>query len=86
MPFIWYLQLLFCYSNSVHNCQVSPNKILLHVGLLKTDKFPIYFFLNFIHLLFDFSLNLNTVELQWLEHLSDHENMFETGVVRANEC
>ena len=28
----------------------------------------------------------NTVELQWLEHLWDHENMFETGVVRANEC
>ena len=27
-----------------------------------------------------------TVELQWLEHLWDHENMFETGVVRANEC
>ena len=26
------------------------------------------------------------VELQWLEHLLDHENMFETGVVRANEC
>ena len=25
------------------------------------------------------------VELQWLEHLWDHENMFETGVVRANE-
>ena len=29
---------------------------------------------------------INTVELQWLEHLWDHENMFETGVVRANEC
>ena len=28
----------------------------------------------------------NTVELKWLEHLLDHENMFETGVVRANEC
>ena len=28
----------------------------------------------------------DTVELQWLEHLWDHENMFETGVVRANEC
>ena len=28
----------------------------------------------------------NTVDLQWLEHLSDHENMFEAGVVRANEC
>ena len=27
-----------------------------------------------------------TVELQWLEHLWNHENMFETRVVRANEC
>ena len=27
-----------------------------------------------------------TVELQCLEHLGNHENMFETGVVRANEC
>ena len=27
----------------------------------------------------------NTVELQWLEQLWNHENMFETGVVRANE-
>ena len=26
-----------------------------------------------------------TVELQWLEHLWDHENLFETRVVRANE-
>ena len=26
-----------------------------------------------------------TVELQWLEHLWDHENKFETGVVRASE-
>ena len=29
---------------------------------------------------------LYTVEIQWLEHLSDRENMFETGVVRASEC
>ena len=28
----------------------------------------------------------NTVELQWLEHLWKHENIFETGVVRGNEC
>ena len=28
---------------------------------------------------------LNTVELQWLEHPWDYENLFETGVVRANE-
>ena len=27
-----------------------------------------------------------TVELQWLEHLWDHEIMFETWVVRASEC
>ena len=26
-----------------------------------------------------------TVELQWLEHLWDYENSFETGVVRAIE-
>ena len=26
------------------------------------------------------------VEFQWLEHPRDHENMFETGVVQANEC
>ena len=28
----------------------------------------------------------STVELQWLEHLWNHKNMFETGVVRASEC
>ena len=28
----------------------------------------------------------NTVELQWLEHLWNHENIFETKVVRAIEC
>ena len=27
-----------------------------------------------------------TVELQWLEHLWNHKNVFESGVVRANEC
>ena len=26
-----------------------------------------------------------TVELQWLECLWNHENMFETGIVRASE-
>ena len=28
---------------------------------------------------------VNTVELQWLEHLWVNENIFETGVVRAKE-
>ena len=27
-----------------------------------------------------------TVELQWLEHFWDCENMFETGIDRANVC
>ena len=31
-------------------------------------------------------LRICTVELQWLKHLWNHENMFETVVVRANEC
>ena len=26
------------------------------------------------------------LQLQWLEYLWNHEIMFETGVVRANEC
>ena len=28
----------------------------------------------------------HTVQLQWLEHLLNYENMFEIGLVRANEC
>ena len=28
---------------------------------------------------------VNTVERQWLEHLKDYENLFETGLVRAIE-
>ena len=28
----------------------------------------------------------HTVELHWLEHLWNNENMFETGAGRANEC
>ena len=32
------------------------------------------------------NLFLLTAEIQWLEHLWNHENMFETEVVRAYEC
>ena len=28
----------------------------------------------------------NAVELQWLEHLLNHGNMFKTEEVRANKC
>ena len=30
--------------------------------------------------------SIHTLELQWLKRLWDYEFMFETGVVRANEC
>ena len=29
---------------------------------------------------------VSTVELQWFEHLWNHENIFETGVIRGCEC
>ena len=31
-------------------------------------------------------MQTTTAELQWLEHLWNDENKFETGVFRANEC
>ena len=31
-------------------------------------------------------IRIDTVDFQWLEHLWNYENMFETEVVRANEC
>ena len=37
---------------------------------------------NFSFLLFP----PHTVELQWLQHLCNYENMFKTGEVQANEC
>ena len=27
-----------------------------------------------------------TVEFQWLEHIWNNENIFQSGAVRANEC
>ena len=29
---------------------------------------------------------IDTEELLWVEHIWNHENVFEAGVVRANEC
>ena len=39
-----------------------------------------------MHLLVAELRNPYTIELQWLAQLWYHENMFETGEVRANEC
>ena len=33
-----------------------------------------------------FSLKSIYSQIQWLEHFGNHENMFSTGVVRANKC
>ena len=43
---------------------------------------------NMLNMQFKFQIRCKdiTVELQWPEHLWNHENMFETKVVRANEC
>ena len=35
--------------------------------------------------IYDHSGGGKIVELQWLEHPWNHDNMFETGVVRASE-
>ena len=39
----------------------------------------------FAYIIIDRDAIGHTVELQWLEHLWDHENKFEIGVVRVNE-
>ena len=63
------------------------NSIILGVPILKhitEHVLRVYFSLPLSALQIMESIP-NTVELQWLEHLWDHENEFETGVVRANE-
>ena len=43
------------------------------------------FSLLYVYLWVGLSNCFTTVELQWLEHLLNHENMFEIGVVRAKQ-
>ena len=45
---------------------------------------PLCFFLS--KLIAQTKWMLYTAELQWLEHLWNHENMVESKVVRAIEC
>ena len=42
-------------------------------------------FEEMLHIRKHFSSMVMIGEVQWLEHLRDYENMFETGVVRAND-
>ena len=76
-------------------CQMAPSmESRMHVlkFLARTLQRTVNFeeqFLIFkipIPLLFAWSVTQYTVELQWLEHPWNHENMFETGEYRANEC
>ena len=52
----------------------------------------LYSFINVVSLLSVFYClklktdKIDTDVLQWLEQLWDYENVFGTGVVRANEC
>ena len=56
---------------------------LSHHGIVslkrKTENILLGLFQQQIH-------NENTVEIQWLKNVWNHENMFEIGEVRANEC
>ena len=52
-------------------------------GTNKNSKFNV---IVFVHALVHAHNVAYTVELQWLEHLRDRENMFETEVVRASKC
>ena len=61
------------------------NDNAFHLGFLITSPYPFLFFVSGLYLSNHLKYFNDTVELQWLEHLWDHENKLETGVVRANE-
>ena len=53
--------------------------ILEHKFIWTQDIFVTTYYIASLELIY----MTNTVERQWLEHLWEHENLFETGVVRA---
>ena len=55
---------------------------VLVMNRLNTTESAIFIYL--VHSLLP--KNLTAAEFQWLDYLRNHENMFETGVVRASEC
>ena len=68
----------------VTNFVVFPHRVFW-VG----SAFELCQFLRILLLAFrrnKFQIFAITVEIQWLEQLWNHENMFETGEVRAYEC
>ena len=61
-----------------HFEQTGNLKLMFHLGQIRKPKnnFPCGTNVSLINFWFP-----NTVEVQWLEHLWNHENMFETGIV-----
>ena len=73
--------------NKPHMSLSSNRKILIPLIKLSVLQYGDQMWSHEIHFSVDLTeVFLNTVKLQWLEHLRDHGNMFETEVVRASEC
>ena len=62
----------------------SLDKALLHTTCINLEESTPQNKVLAIHRARD-KFDLRTAELEWLEHLWNHENMFLTGVIRANE-
>ena len=71
---------LYCFTNcsSTFSSPVLSTEETLHSTLVSASGHPLSVYI--------FVSTVTTVELQWLANLWDYENLFETVVVRANEC
>ena len=81
--------LLRSYKNTARNNDDCSLKIIsensIDALVLKNEKPHFALPFRWCHLAYEFFFH-TTVELQWLEHLWNHELMFETGVFRADVC
>ena len=69
--------------NGTSDCYISRQALPPLSDLYRGSSGAITMSRRFIYLFILFAV---TVKLQWLEHLWNHENMFETEAGRANEC
>ena len=60
---------------------ISVLSIITDISFLFAFFLPPFYVLGVLCFVTFLGILIYTVELQWLEHLSDNENMFETGVV-----
>ena len=53
----------------------------------RMDVNPLYFYMSFLAVTTPVYFEIKyTAERQWLKHLENQDNMFETAIVRADEC